>query len=334
MKRKITLLISVFILSFCAVYAQNVMKLGVIGLDTSHSPAFIKFLNVNPKPEFSGFKVVAAYPHGSKTIKSSYERIPKYTEEAISYGVEITSSIAELLDKVDGVFLETNDGNLHLEQAAEIFKAGKIVFIDKPVGANLPQTIAIYKLAKQYNVPMFSSSSLRYSEKNQDLRAGKYGKVMGADCYSPSTNEPSHANLYWYGIHGVEALFTIMGVGCNSVSCTSNEGTDVAVGLWNDGRMGSFRGIRDGSYNYGGSVFCEKKIEIAGPSAGYEGLLSVILSFFKTREIPIPENETLEIYTFMEAANESNRQGGKQISMTAVYNKATKEADKLIKQLK
>ena len=332
MKLKIIFLLSTFV-SLCVVNAQNEMKLGIIGLDTSHSPAFIKLINSdNSKPEFKGFKVVAAYPYGSKTIKSSYERITQYTEEAQAYGVEITSSIAELLDKVDCIFLQTNDGSLHLEQAIEVLKAGKIMFIDKPVGANLSQTIAIYKLAKQFNIPVFSSSALRYVDKNQDLRAGKMSKVLGADCYSPAPNEPSHANLFWYGIHGVETLFTIMGAGCTTVSCTSNEGADVATGIWKDGRIGTFRGIRSGAQNYGGTAFCEKKIEIVGSYSGYEGLLSAILVFFKTREVPVPEEETLEIYTFMETANESNRQGGKYISMTIVRNKATKEADKLIKQ--
>ena len=144
---------------FLSLQAQ--MKIGIIGLDTSHATAFTKLLNGDDKKaEYNDFKIVAAYPYGSKAIESSFKRIPGYIEEVEKHGVEIVNSIAELMDKVDCVMLETNDGNLHLEQANEVFKAGKIVFIDKPIGANLAQAIAIFELSKKYNVPVFSSSGL------------------------------------------------------------------------------------------------------------------------------------------------------------------------------
>ena len=83
--------------------------------------------------------------------------------------------------------METNDGTLHLEQATEVIKSGKPLFIDKPVAARLSDVLAIYKLAEEKKVPLFSSSALRFSSRNQELRAGKgpEGKVLGADCYSP-----------------------------------------------------------------------------------------------------------------------------------------------------
>src|SRR5690606_21421506 len=160
-------------------------------------------------------------------------------------GVEIVQSIDDLLKKVDCVMLETNDGNLHLEQAVEVFKSGKKVFIDKPIGANLVQAIAIFELARKYNVPVFSSSALRFTPQNQKINRGEMGKIIGVDCSSPSPGESSHPDFSWYGIHGVETLFTVMGTGCVNVNRMSSEGTDVVVGLWNDGRIGSFRGIRE-----------------------------------------------------------------------------------------
>lgn len=312
-------------------YAQGKIKIGIIGLDTSHSTEFIKLLNdENPKAEYAGFQVVAAYPYGSKTIKSSYERIPKYAEEVQKYGVKIASSISELLKDVDCVMLETNDGNLHLEQAAEVLKAGKIMFIDKPVGASLSQTIAIFELARKYNVPVFSSSALRFVPQNQKLNRGEYGKVLGADCYSPSPSEPSHPDFSWYGIHGVETLFTIMGTGCVAVNRMSSEGTDVVVGLWDDGRIGTFRGRRTGNNIYGGTAFCEKEAVAVGGYQGYDLLLEEILKFFKTRIVPVSEKETLEIFTFMEASNESKGQKGKIIYMEDTYKKGLREAKKMI----
>lgn len=332
MKLKIILL-SILVNFLTLVQAQ--IKVGIIGLDTSHSTAFTKMLNAeDKKEEFKDFRVVAAYPYGSKTIKSSYDRIPGYIEQVENLGVEIVPSIAELLKKVDCVMLETNDGNLHLEQAYEVFKAGKIVFIDKPIGANLAQAIAIFQLSKKYNVPLFSSSALRYVEQSQKLRNGDLGKVLGADTYSPAHLESSHADLAWYGIHGIETLFTVMGTGCISVNRMSSEGTDVVVGLWNDGRIGTVRGARTGKAPYGGNAVTENGIVSTGAYAGYEPLLKEILNFFKTRIPPVTEKETLEIFTFMEAADMSKSKGGRIISMDAAYKKGEKEAKKLIRKLK
>lgn len=323
------------ILALVLSQAQAQIKVGIIGLDTSHSVAFTKFLNgEDQKEEFKEFKIVAAYPYGSKTIKSSFDRIPGYIEQVKELGVKIVPSIAELLKKVDYVMLETNDGNLHLEQAYEVFKAGKPMFIDKPLGATLAQSIAIYQLAREYNVPIFSSSALRYVPKNQKLRKGEFGKVLGADCYSPASREKTHPDFGWYGIHGVETLFTIMGTGCVSVNRMSAEGTDVVTGLWSDGRIGTFRGLRTGKSNYGGTAFTDKSIEPVGPYNGYEVLLTEILNFFKTRVVPVSEEETLEIFTFMEASNESKRNDGKIILMEDTYRKGLAEARKLLSELK
>lgn len=316
-------------------YAQNVIRIGIIGLDTSHSTAFTELLNGDSDDKFvKEFEVVAAYPYGSKSIQSSYERIPGYIEEVKKHGVEITSSIAELLDKVDCVMLETNDGRLHLEQAMEVFKSGKICYIDKPIGATLGQAIAIYGMAEKYNVPIFSSSALRYSPQNQKLRNGEFGPILGADCYSPHKVEPTHPDFGFYGIHGVETLYTLMGTGCESVNRMSSEDADVVVGRWKDGRIGTFRGIKEGPAIYGGTAYTQKEAVAAGGYAGYKVLLDEVLKFFETGVAPISKEETIEIFTFMKASNMSKEQNGRIVTMEEAYQKGMKEAQKLIKRYK
>ena len=278
MKNILFILLAFLSVSF-RLYAQDVIKIGIIGLDTSHSTAFTELLNGDSDDKFvKEFEVVAAYPYGSKTIQSSYERIPGYIEEVKKHGVEITSSIAELLDKVDCVMLETNDGRIHLEQAMEVFKSGKICYIDKPIGATLGQAIAIYEMAEKYNVPIFSSSALRYSPQNQKLRNGEFGKILGADCYSPHKVEPTHPDFGFYGIHGVETLYTLMGTGCESVNRMSSQDADVVVGRWKDGRIGTFRGIKEGPAIYGGTAYTPKGSIAAGGYEGYKVLLDQIFS--------------------------------------------------------
>lgn len=297
-------------------------RIGIIGLDTSHSIAFTKSLNsATANKAFGGFKVVAAYPYGSRDIKSSAERIPGYTEDVKKLGVEIVPSIQDLLKKVDVILLETNDGRLHLEQAMEVIKAGKRIFIDKPLAASLSDAFAIYAAASKYNVPVFSSSSLRYALGAQEIASGKIGKVTGASTYSPYKLEESHSDLFWYGIHGVESLYTVMGKGCKTVVRIHTDETEVVAGTWKDGRIGTYRGIHNGK-EYGGTAFGDKGIAQMGSSGGYDPLLLKIIEFFRTGVSPVSDEETLEIYAFMEAADESKRLGGLPVNLDEIIKKA------------
>jgi len=316
-------------------YAKTIVdtpkRIGIIGLDTSHSVAFAKALNgPNPSATYTGFTVTAAYPRGSRDIESSTKRIAGYTEDVKKLGIEIVGSIEELLGKSDFILLETNDGRPHLEQAIKVIRAGKTLFIDKPVAGSLSDAIAIYETAKKYKVPVFSSSSLRYMETVQEVIHGKIGKVLGADAFSPATLEKTHPDLFWYGIHGVEILFAVMGLGCKELVRINSADTDIVVGSWQDGRTGTFRGTRTGTHDYGGTAYGEKGNQVLGPFKGYDNLLDQIIGFFKSGVPPVSSEETLEIYTFMEAADESKRSGGKTVLLSEVYQKHTEIAKMLI----
>lgn len=299
-------------------------RVGMIGLDTSHCNAYAKALNnPNAGPEFGGYKLVAAFPTaGSPDVPSSIDRLANITEQVRQQGVEIVNSLDELLKKVDVVLLENVDGRKHLESALQVIKAGKPMFIDKPVAASLKDAIKIYDAAKKNNVPVFSSSSLRFMGTAQEVVQGKMGKVLGADTFSPATLEKSNPGFFWYGIHGVEILYTVMGRGCKSVVCMGTEGTDIAVGTWEDGRMGTFRGTRTGKHDYGGTVFGEKGELYLGTFGGYDTLLVKIIEFFKTGKAPVDPEDTIELCAFIEAAEESKKKGGAPVELAAMMKKA------------
>ena len=305
------------------------IRIGMIGLDTSHSVAFTQIINTPPKENqeaVAGCRVVFAYPQGSKDIPSSVSRVPEYTEKVKALGVEIIDSIDEMVKQVDAVLLESNDGRPHLEQVLPVLKAGKPVFIDKPIAGSLADAVAIFEAAKKYKAPVFSSSSLRYTVGAQAIRGGKIGEVKGCDAYSPCALESTHPDLFWYGIHGVESLFTVMGPGCESVTRVNTPGIDLVAGAWKGGRVGTFRGIRTsdggGKADYGGTAFGTNGIEQLGTYGGYAPLVFEIVKFFRTGKPPVAEEETLEIYAFMEAADESKRQGGRPVTLESVLAKA------------
>ncbi len=307
--------------------ADEPIRVGIIGLDTSHAPAFMKlFNNAEAADHVPGCRVVAAYPQGSRDIASSVSRVPEYTKVMQEAGVEIVDSIDELLTKVDAVLLESNDGRVHLEQAAPVLAAGKRVFIDKPLAGSLADAIAIFKLAEHHGTPVFTASGLRFGEATQAVRHGSLGKVLGASTYSPCSLEATHMDLAWYGIHGCEALFTLMGTGCQQVTRAHSDDFELVTGVWEGGRIGTFRGIRAGKAGYGGTAFGEKGIAEAGGFDGYRPLVVAIADFFATGEPPVEPAETIELFAFMEAADESVRRGGSPVTIAEVMEKAQEEA--------
>ncbi len=325
------LLASAWSVAVSPVAAEDVkpLRAGIIGLDTSHVIAFTKLLNdPNARGDLAGVRVVAAFPGGSPDLPASRDRVAGYTRQMRDeFKVEIVDSIDALLARVDVVLLESVDGRPHLEQVRPVLKARKRVFIDKPMAGSLADAVAIFEMARVYDTPCFSSSSLRFSPGILAMRHDpKVGKVLGCSAYGPCHLEEHHPDLFWYGIHGVEALFTIMGTGCVSVTRVQTRDTELATGVWKDGRVGTFRGLRAGKQDYGALVFGDKGIGPSGSYGGYEPLVVEIIKFFRGAPPPVAAEETLEILAFMEAADESKRRGGATVTLESVLTKAREAA--------
>jgi len=334
----------IFILLFVSILPINgqtpvVKRIGIIGLDTSHSPTFAAMFNgKDANPDFADFRVTVAYPWGSKTIQEGYSRVPMFTERIQELGIKIAGSIDELLQEVDFVLLETQDGHVKVEQVLEVFKAGKPVFMDKPIAASLADVCLIYELAEKYKVPAFTTSSFRYIAPVMEVTSGRRGSVLGADCFGPCDEEPSHPSLYWYGIHGVEMLLSIMGPGCETVTRSHTPDTDLLVGIWKDSRIGTYRGMRRGSnryYHFGGFAFCARgPVKLDDYSDyGYPGLMKEVVNFFRTGIVPVSPETTIEVYAFMDASTLSY-QTGKPVKIDDLIREAKETAKKNLEKYK
>ncbi len=309
--------------------AQNnpPIRAGMIGLDTSHVPAFAKLFN-GPKAvgDLGGIKIVAAYPGGTD-FGPSKTRVAKFTEDIRGMGIEIVDTIPKLLEKVDVVFLESVDGRIHLQEAIPVIKAGKPLFIDKPAAGSLADVITIFDLAKQNKVPCFSSSSVRFGAGLQELKKNEsLGEIAGADTWGPCSYQEGTPDLFFYGIHGVEALYTLMGTGCESVSRTQAVDADLVTGVWKNGRVGTYRGLRRNKADFGAVAFGTKGIAPMLKGDGYEPMCREIAKFFKTSVAPVSPEETIEIFAFMEAADESKRNEGKPVAIKDVMDRAKAKA--------
>ena len=307
------------------------LRAGIIGLDTSHVPAFTKLFN-NPKADgdLASIKVVAGYPGGTD-MPASKDRVAKFTEQVRGMGVEIVDSISKLLEKVDVVLIESVDGRIHLKEAREVFQSGKLVYIDKPIAGTLPETIALFELAKKHHVKTWSSSSSRFGPDLVALKGNpEVGDILGVTTWGPCSYQSGTPDLFFYAIHGIESLFMLMGTGCETVSRSKGMASDQVTGMWKDGRIGTYRGIVKGKAEFGAMVYGSKSVQQGGKTVSYEALCRQIGKFFRTGEPPVSEAETIEIFTFMEAADESLRQGGKPVALADVLAKAKTEAAKLV----
>ncbi|HKW96748.1 MAG TPA: Gfo/Idh/MocA family oxidoreductase [Bryobacteraceae bacterium] len=292
--------------------ASAEIRLGIIGTDTSHVIAFTKILNDPSSPDYvPGARVVAAYKGGSPDVESSYKRVDKFAEELrTKWKVEFVADIPALCRKVDGILLESVDGRVHLDQAKPVIAAHKPLFIDKPLSDTLEGAREIAKLAKDAGVPWFSASDLRYTEPAASM---KFSDITGVITWGPGPTEPhQHLDLSWYAIHEIELLYALMGPGCEEVSRTNSPDADVIVGRWKDGRLGSVRALRPYG-EFGAVVFRANQKIVQSPAKSvdsYHPLLVEIVKFFETKEPPVPSDETLEIFAFMDAAQRSREAGG------------------------
>jgi predicted dehydrogenase len=298
------------------------LRIGIIGCDTSHATAFTENLN-NPqaKDHVPGGKVVAAFKGGSTDIPDSANRLEGYVKTLTQkYGVKMYDSIEELCENVDAVLVESLDGRPKLEQLKPVLAAKKPVFVDKPMAASLHDVTEMFAMAKKANAPIFSSSALRFATNTQSVHHGAIGTVTNAQTYGPCERESHHPDLFWYGIHGVEALYTVMGTGCATVQRTNTaDGKIEVVGTWDRGRKGTYR---EGTFH--GSAKGTKGEAPVGSFDGYVPLVAQIMKFFQTGVAPVDPKETIEIFAFMEAADLSKARGGKPVKIGEVMRSARK----------
>ena len=297
------------------------IRIGIVDFDTSHAVEFTKRLNhidIEQLQWVEGAKIVGGVPGQSQL---SPEVIPKNIEAMKKYGVPLFDKPEDLYDKIDAVLIEAVDGSVHLDRAMPFLERGIPMFVDKPFACSLAHAKAMIDLATRKHVPLMSSSSLRYAPEVVKAKSGtETGKLVGATTYGPAPLDPKGRNpgLFHYGIHPVEMLFTLMGPGCERVTCLASPDGEVATGLWSGGRIASIRGLRKGNTPYGFIAFGEKSVVTQGvsPEFIYRELLKQIVNMFTTKEMPIDLRETLEIVAFIEAAKASAEGGGQSVKMS------------------
>lgn len=297
---------------------MKTIKIGIVGLDTSHCKAFTAILNDSANPHHvSGGRVVCAFPGGSEAFSLSRNRVGEFTKDlSDDYDVHMVSSIPELVEQVDAVLLESVDGRQHLDQFRQL-AVGKPVYIDKPLATTSEEARAIHRLAVQTHTPLMSCSSLRYASGIFDL-VPQGETVSSCVAFGPAALLDDYPGLFWYGIHSAEVLFFFMGEGCQNVRLIEKPDMDIVVGEWQDGRVGVMRGTRFTKGDFGCVIHTSAgtRLGIAESDPPYYAvMLQKVMEFFRTGISPIPIKETLEIIAFLEAADASRNRDGQSITL-------------------
>ncbi|MGI6082663.1 MAG: Gfo/Idh/MocA family protein [Limnochordia bacterium] len=294
------------------------VRLGIVDFDSSHAVAFTRILNhVHPSKEqwVVGARVVAGCPLPSAI--QSEEKVKEYAEQCAAGGVEMVGSPEDLLGRVDGIMIESDDGRTHLERARPFLEAGLPVWIDKPLTFSLAEARQILELAALHNAPVFSASSLRFALEVVDVKQQRetHGDILGAMTFSPSKDQGSNPGLIYYGIHAIEMLYSLMGPGCQWVSSAESPEGILVTAEWDDGRICSFRGTRAGSHAFGFSAWCEKTVvqRVVNTSFIYRELMKQVVRFFQTGVSPVPPEETFETIAFGQAALTSLERQGERV---------------------
>ena len=171
---------------------QSELKIGLIGIDSSHSGRFAQAFNDPAAPgRVAGARIVCGFKGGSPDMERSRSRVEAFSAELRDkYGVVLVDSIAEVVARSDAIMILSVDGRAHLPQAKAVFGSGKPVFIDKPLGGSLAEAIQIVRLAQETRTPLLSCSNYRFAAELAKIKAASPGRVRGAISYGPATLEP------------------------------------------------------------------------------------------------------------------------------------------------
>ena len=295
------------------------LKIGMVGLDTSHCGAFTEILhNESLAYYIPGAKIAGAFPGGSNLTAFSSGRVESITAQMRDErGIKIYDSIEEMAEGMDAFFLESVDGRQHLEQFEILAEYGKPVFIDKPFACSFCDAKEIADLAKKKNVPIMTASAIRYAAGIENLHNDS-DEIRSCEAFGPMVLPDDYPEYFWYGIHSAELLYSFMGQGCKSIQAVHQENTDLLIGEWQDGRIGILRGLRYEGVGFGCTLHTDKgvKTELAlSDPPYYAQMMKYIIPFFQSGKSPIDIEESLEVIAFLDAATQSREKGGEKVSL-------------------
>jgi len=298
------------------------LRLGIVDFDSSHSIEFTRRFNhvgVDSDQFVDGARVEVGWPG---TSKMAPERIAGFTEQIAECGVELVKAAEDLLGRIDAVLILSLCGDAHLQRVRPFLEAGIPAFVDKPFACSLADARDMVHLAQKNGTVLFHASALRYADEIEQFQhhRAEYGSLYGVVSYGPAKRSELNPGLFHYGVHPTSILFALMGSGCQSVTSAHTEGAEVVTGCWQDGRLATLRGNRQGSTAYGFVAFCENGVVSRPVSSryAYRNLCAKIVESFQNGRSDVDNNTSLEMVKFVLASLKSEANNGEPVPLESV----------------
>lgn len=295
------------------------LRLGIVDFDSSHSIEFTRRLNrvgCDPEQFVDGAQVVLGCPGSSEM---SPERIPLFMEQVQACGVQLVENPEEMIGRIDAVLVLSLCGSAHLARVRPFLQAGIPAYVDKPFACSREDADEMVTLAERSNTLLYHSSALRFAAEVLEFQdsAERQGELHGVVSYGPAKRAAGNPGLFHYGIHPTAVLFALMGVGCRRVTTAYTVGAEVVTAVWDDGRIGTLRGNRQGSTAYGFLAFCANGVLNRSLSSrfSYRNLCRSIVESFSSGKPVVSHELNLEEVRFVEAASESERRNGEPVEL-------------------
>ena len=321
------------------------LKIGLVGLDTSHVTAFASLLNDPANPaHVPGGRIVAAFPGGSPDFDLSISRVAGFTATLRDkHAVKILDTPEAVAESVDLIFITSVDGRVHREQFERTARFKRPTFVDKPFAVSVEDAEAMLRLARAEKIPLMSCSSVRYSQNVVDALArkpnhankptepvkrsesgkptepgkrdepGRDAEVHSCDAHGPLSEVPTQPGLFFYGIHAVDLAVSVLGHGCREVRATKYDTGDVLTLAWPAGRVATVRLMKQPHGRFGITLHRKTGAQYVDASAArppaYASMLAAILRSLPQGRSDVPEDEMLDTIKIIEAANRSRETG-------------------------
>lgn len=316
------------------------MKLGIIGIDSSHTPVFTKAIAALNKEGKTKCTVTHFWDPGKHEWQhpagpeQSSKDVAKWREDTLAAGVSQVNSLDELLKNVEGVLVLNINGHRHLELAIGPIARGMPTYIDKPLTCSLDQARSLLAMTRQYKARCYSASSLRFIGEIPKLDKEKLGDIVAIDAFGNGEVLDMMPDLWHYGCHSIEMVDAIFkwsgqGAGVKRVSAVksrnpftkgkaSEPGNEATCGYhlldmeYRDGRIARIRCDRNGSWAFGATVHGTKGVQqfVVDFAPVYGHLVAGMVKFFEGGEPPAELRDIVENVAVMEAGNRSIASGG------------------------
>ena len=207
------------------------------------------------------------------------------------------SSIEELVEKSDFIVVLSPDDPKEHERLSDLaLKSGKPVYIDKTFSYDLDSGIRMFKLAEEYDTPMFSSSALRFS-----TELSKYPN----DDVNPETIEfissIGPGDYDSYSIHQIEVIVLLMGIDVLRIKRLGTKNGRLFVIEYEDGRQASLLQMPKAPFRLSIQLNNKDGVFLNSYSDMFPRFIHEMLDFFETKKVPVEKEQTLAIMAIREA---------------------------------